>query len=45
LLRQVVRGTSRPAGLADDAIPVPLPPHVGDVRVRDGRITLYRATP
>jgi hypothetical protein len=28
-----------------DAIPVPLPPFVGDVRVGRGRITLYKNTP
>lgn len=45
LLRQVAGGRSRPAGVADDAFAVPLPATVGDVRVRDGRVTLYRATP
>lgn len=32
-------------GLADDAFAVPLPASVGDVRVREGRVTFYRATP
>jgi hypothetical protein len=45
LLRQVARGSQRPAGVADDAFPVPLPSYIGDVRVRDGRVTLYRAAP
>lgn len=34
-----------PAGVAADAIPVPLPNYIGDVRVGRGRITLYKATP
>lgn len=34
-----------PAGVARDAIPVPLPSYIGDVRVGRGRITLYKATP
>lgn len=34
-----------PAGVAAEAIPIPLPPYIGDVRVGRGRITLYKATP
>ncbi len=34
-----------PSGIAADAIPVPLPSYIGDVRVGRGRITLYKATP
>ncbi|MCU0624782.1 MAG: hypothetical protein MUF53_13100, partial [Gemmatimonadaceae bacterium] len=45
LLRQVAGGRERPAGVSEDAFAVPLPPTVGDVRVRDGRVTFYRATP
>ncbi|MDX2183513.1 MAG: hypothetical protein SFW08_05950 [Gemmatimonadaceae bacterium] len=45
LLRQLTRGATRPSGLPDDAVPVPLPPGVGDLRVRDGNVTLYRAVP
>ncbi len=30
---------------AGDVVPVPLPRGIGDVRVADGRITLYRAAP
>ncbi|MBI2796849.1 MAG: hypothetical protein HYX65_09110 [Gemmatimonadetes bacterium] len=44
VLRRLRRGPM-PAGLADDALPVPLPAAVADVRVRGGRITLYRNTP
>jgi hypothetical protein len=43
LLRQA--GFQRPAGLSEDGIPVRLPEHVGDVRVADGRITLYKNVP
>jgi hypothetical protein len=45
LLRQLTRGAARPAGLPDDAVAVPLPSGVGDLRVRDGKVTLYRAVP
>lgn len=45
LLRQAANGSARPAGIADDAFPVPLPAGVGDVRVRDGRVVFYRAVP
>lgn len=34
-----------PAGVAADAIGIPLPNYIGDVRVGRGRITLYKATP
>lgn len=33
------------AGLADDGLPIPLPAAVSDVRVVNGKLTLYRATP
>lgn len=33
------------AGLADDGLPIPLPASVSDVRVVNGKLTLYRATP
>lgn len=39
-------GTSGGAGGRSDAtVPVALPRHIGDVRVADGRITLYKNTP
>lgn len=44
-LRNAATGRERPAGVADDAFAVTLPASVGDVRVRDGRVTFYRATP
>ncbi|HEY0779604.1 MAG TPA: hypothetical protein VGD56_16670 [Gemmatirosa sp.] len=34
-----------PPGVAEDAVPIQLPPYIGDVRVGHGRITLYKATP
>ena len=40
-----IRRGAPPAGLAADAIEVPLPATVGDVRIRGGKITLYRNTP
>ncbi len=33
------------AGLADDGLPMPLPASVSDMRVANGKLTLYRATP
>lgn len=45
LLRQLTRGQPRPDGLSADAFPVPLPADVGDVRVRNGSVVLYRAQP
>ena len=44
ILEQLRRGTL-PAGVAADAVPVALPANVGDVRIRNGKVTLYRSTP
>jgi hypothetical protein len=33
---------NRPAGVDADALPLPLPAYVGDIRVANGRITLYK---
>ncbi|HEY0931662.1 MAG TPA: hypothetical protein VGE27_17195 [Gemmatimonas sp.] len=33
------------SALADDGLPIPLPASVSDVRVVNGKLTLYRATP
>lgn len=41
LLRQMSRAP-RPADVSDDALPLPLPSYVGDIRVANGRITLYK---
>lgn len=35
----------RPQGTAAEALPLPLPAHVGDVRLANGKVTLYRVTP
>ncbi|MFI5229859.1 MAG: hypothetical protein ACHQWU_12370 [Gemmatimonadales bacterium] len=32
----------RPAGIDADALPLPIPPYVGDIRVANGKITLYK---
>jgi hypothetical protein len=41
LIGRVDRGPKRP-GVAADAMPLPLPPYVGDIRVANGKITLYK---
>lgn len=41
LLKQMSRAP-RPEGTADDAVPLPLPSYIGDIRVANGRITLYK---
>jgi hypothetical protein len=41
LVKRFARG-ARPAGVDDDALPLPLPPYVGDIRVANGKITLYK---
>lgn len=43
LLRQYERG-ARPPGIADDALPLVVPVHIADVRIHNGRITLYKST-
>ncbi|HEX5439182.1 MAG TPA: hypothetical protein VFW98_18660 [Gemmatimonadaceae bacterium] len=35
-------GGSRPAGVAANALPLTIPPYIGDVRVARGKITLYK---
>jgi hypothetical protein len=32
----------RPASVADDALPLVTPSHIGDVRIKNGQITLYK---
>ena len=44
LVQQITRGRKTP-GVADDALPVPTPTSLADVRIADGRVTLYKATP
>ncbi|MGQ0639730.1 MAG: hypothetical protein ACT4P6_03015 [Gemmatimonadaceae bacterium] len=43
LLRQLQRG-GRPDGVSPDAIAFQVPPHIGDVRIANGRVTLYKTT-
>ena len=40
LISQLSR--SRPEGLADNGVPFEVPPHIGDVRISNGRVTLYK---
>ena len=44
LIRRMRRG-EMPPGISDDALPMKLPEYIGDIRIADGRITVYRATP
>jgi hypothetical protein len=44
VLRQSERG-SRPDGLSPDGLPIVVPPYLGDVRIANGRVTLYKTTP
>jgi hypothetical protein len=46
LIPRVLRGidrNDRPAGIAPHALALPLPPHVVDIRVSNGVVTLYRS--
>jgi hypothetical protein len=43
LLQRVARG-SRPTGLAEDGLPLEVPSFIADVRIAQGRVTLYKAT-
>jgi len=40
---QVVR-TQRPQGLPPNALPLPLPRYIGDIRIANGRVNLYKNT-
>ncbi len=42
LIRQITRGERAPE-LSPDGLPLTTPPYIGDVRVSDGKITLYKA--
>jgi hypothetical protein len=44
VLRQSERG-SRPDGLSPDGLPIVVPAYLGDVRIANGRVTLYKTTP
>jgi hypothetical protein len=41
LVRAVTRGP-RPAGLDENGLPIAIPSYIGDVRVQNGKITLYK---
>jgi hypothetical protein len=43
LVKQITKGKQTP-GIADDALPVPTPPSLADVRIANGRVTLYKNT-
>jgi hypothetical protein len=44
LVKPLVR-SPRPAGLAETGLPISIPTYIGDVRVANGRITLYKNVP
>jgi hypothetical protein len=44
LVQQITKGR-KTEGVADNALPVPTPPSLGDVRIANGRVTLYKTTP
>ena len=44
LLRQIWRGV-RPEGLSPDGLPVVIPTYLGDVRIANGTVTLYKTQP
>jgi hypothetical protein len=41
LIQEIGHGP-RPAGLSDTGLPLPIPRYVGDIRVANGKITLYK---
>lgn len=41
LVQRFVHG-ARPTGLSDSGLPLPLPSYIGDIRVANGKITLYK---
>jgi hypothetical protein len=46
LIPRVLRGidkNDRPVGVSPDALALPLPPHISDIRVSNGVVTLYRS--
>lgn len=43
LVKQITRG-KHVEGVADDALPVPTPRNLADVRIANGRVTLYKTT-
>jgi hypothetical protein len=43
-LISMMRKGEMPAGLSKDALPMKMPEYIGDVRIADGRITVYKTT-
>ena len=43
LVQQISRG-NRPEGIATDALPVPTPRSLADVRIANGKVTIYKTT-
>jgi hypothetical protein len=41
LVKRIDTGPRR-AGVSENALPLPLPPYVGDIRVANGKVTLYK---
>jgi hypothetical protein len=44
LVQQITKGKKTPE-VADNALPVPTPPSLADVRIANNRVTLYKGTP
>ena len=44
LVQQITKGKQTP-GIANDALAVPTPTSLADVRISNGRVTLYKSTP
>ena len=44
LVQQITKGKKTP-GIANDALAVPTPSSLADVRIANGRVTLYKSTP
>lgn len=44
IVKKIAKGT-RPEGVAEDALPLVIPPYIGDVRVAKGKVTLYKTVP
>ena len=43
LVKRIRKG-EMPEGIAENALPMPLPSYIGDVRIANGRITVYKST-
>lgn len=41
LVQEIDRGR-RPEGLPDNALPLQVPAHIGDIRIANGKVTLYK---